>query len=111
MSPYLNYRTDRFGGSYENRMRFLLAIISKIQDKCGRDFPILVRYSVDEWVQGGRDLEESKRVARTLEDAGIAALDLSQCLQETPGAGFDPMQYPAVSYTHLRAHETRHDLV
>ena len=94
MSPYLNYRTDRFGGSYENRMRFLLAIISKIQDKCGRDFPILVRYSVDEWVQGGRDLEESKRVARTLEDAGIAALDLSQCLQETPGAGFDPMQYP-----------------
>jgi len=94
MSPYLNYRTDRFGGSYENRMRFLLAIISKIQDKCGRDFPILVRYSVDEWVQGGRDLEESKLVARTLEDAGIAALDLSQCLQETPGAGFDPMQYP-----------------
>lgn len=94
MSPYLNYRTDRFGGSFENRMRFLLAIISKIQDKCGRDFPILVRYSVDEWVEGGRDLEESKFVAKTLEAAGIAALDLSQCLQETPGAGFDPMQYP-----------------
>lgn len=94
MSPYLNNRNDRFGGSYENRMRFVLAIIKKIQDKCGKDYPVLVRYSVDEWVPGGRDLQESILVAKTLEEAGVAALDLSQCIQETPGAGFDPMQYP-----------------
>jgi 2,4-dienoyl-CoA reductase-like NADH-dependent reductase (Old Yellow Enzyme family)/thioredoxin reductase len=94
MSPYLNKRNDRFGGSFENRMRFILAIIAKIQDKCGRDYPILVRYSVDEWVPGGRELEESILVAKTLEEAGVVALDLSQCIQETPGAGFDPMQYP-----------------
>lgn len=94
MSPYLNRRNDRFGGDYENRMRFPLAIISKIQEKCGCDFPILIRYSVDEWVQGGRELEESVRVAKTFEQAGVAALDLSQCIQESPGAGFDPMYYP-----------------
>jgi 2,4-dienoyl-CoA reductase-like NADH-dependent reductase (Old Yellow Enzyme family)/thioredoxin reductase len=94
MSPYINRRNDRFGGSFENRMRFPLAIIQRIQDKCGRDFPILVRFSVDEWVPGGRDLEESKLVAQTFEQAGVAALDLSQCIQESPGAGFDPMQYP-----------------
>ena len=94
MSPYLNKRIDRWGGSFENRMRFPLAIISSIQKKCGKDFPILVRYSVDEWVEGGRELEESVRMAVEFEQAGVAALDLSQCIQESPGAGFDPMYYP-----------------
>ncbi|MHB1404723.1 MAG: oxidoreductase [Desulfitobacteriaceae bacterium] len=94
MSPHTNRRTDRFGGSFDNRMRFPLAIISEIQRKCGKDFPVLVRYSVDEWIPTGRGLEESKRVAKAFEDAGVAALDLSQCITETPGAGFDPMYYP-----------------
>ena len=94
MSPYLNKRIDRWGCSFENRMRFPLAIISSIQKKCGRDFPILVRYSADEWVEGGRELEESVRMAVEFERAGVAALDLSQCIQESPGAGFDPMYYP-----------------
>lgn len=94
MSPYINRRIDRFGGSFENRMRFPLAIIASIQQKCGRDFPILVRYSVDEWVPGGRELAESVEVAKVLQQAGVAALDLSQCIQESPGSGFDPMYYP-----------------
>lgn len=94
MSPYLNKRIDRWGGSFENRMRFPLAIISSIQKKCGKDFPILVRYSVDEWVEGGRGLDESVQMAAEFERAGVAALDLSQCIQESPGAGFDPMYYP-----------------
>ncbi len=94
MSPYLNRRIDRFGGSFENRMRFPLAIIDQIKKKCGKDFPILVRYSADEWVQGGREIAESVEVAKAFERAGVAALDLSQCIQESPGAGFDPMYYP-----------------
>jgi 2,4-dienoyl-CoA reductase-like NADH-dependent reductase (Old Yellow Enzyme family)/thioredoxin reductase len=94
MSPYLNKRIDRFGGSFENRMRFPLAIVASIQKKCGPDFPVLIRYSADEWVPGGRELAESVEVARVFENAGVAALDLSQCIQESPGAGFDPMQYP-----------------
>ena len=77
MSPLLNMRTDRFGGNFENRMRFLMAIIDQIQKKCGNDFPILVRYSVDEWVPGGRELPESIKVAQVLERAGVAAVDLS----------------------------------
>ena len=94
MSPYINRRNDRFGGSFENRMRFPLAIIADIQKKCGKDFPVMVRYSADEWVPGGRDINESVEVAKVLERAGVAALDLSQCVQESPGAGFDPMYYP-----------------
>jgi 2,4-dienoyl-CoA reductase-like NADH-dependent reductase (Old Yellow Enzyme family)/thioredoxin reductase len=94
MSPYLNMRNDRFGGSFENRMRFPLAIVASIQKKCGAEFPVIIRYSVDEWVPGGRELPESIQVAKALEYAGVAALDLSQCIQESPGAGFDPMPYP-----------------
>jgi 2,4-dienoyl-CoA reductase-like NADH-dependent reductase (Old Yellow Enzyme family)/thioredoxin reductase len=94
MSPFTNRRSDRFGGSFENRMRFPLAIIDGIRKKCGKDFPVLVRYSVDEWIEGGRDLQESLKVAEIFEQAGVAALDLSQCITETPGAGFDPMYYP-----------------
>jgi len=94
MSPYTNRRIDRFGGNFTNRMRFPLAIIDSIKQKCGKNYPVLVRYSVDEWIEGGRGLEESIKVARAFEQAGVAALDLSQCITETPGAGFDPMFYP-----------------
>jgi len=94
MSPFLNQRTDRFGGSFENRMRFPLAVIDSIHKKCGRSFPVLVRYSFEEWCEGGRGLDEGLETARVLEQAGVAALDLSMGMQESPGAGFDPMQYP-----------------
>ena len=94
MSPALNRRTDRFGGSFENRMRFPLAIIDQIHKKCGKSFPVLVRYSFDEWVPEGRTLDEGVETARVLERAGCAAVDLSMGLQESAGAGFDPMPYP-----------------
>ena len=94
MSPYLNQRNDRFGGSLENRMRFPLAVVDSIQKKCGKSFPVLVRYSFEEWVEGGRGLEEGVEIAKMLELAGCAAVDLSMGIQESAGAGFDPMQYP-----------------
>jgi 2,4-dienoyl-CoA reductase-like NADH-dependent reductase (Old Yellow Enzyme family)/thioredoxin reductase len=94
MSPFLNMRTDRFGGSFENRMRFPLAVIDSIQKKCGKAFPVLVRYSFEEWCDGGRGLDEGIETARVLERVGCAAVDLSMGMQESPGAGFDPMQYP-----------------
>jgi thioredoxin reductase len=53
-----------------------------------------VRYSFEEWCEGGRGLEEGLETARVLERAGVAALDLSMGMQESPGAGFDPMPYP-----------------
>jgi 2,4-dienoyl-CoA reductase-like NADH-dependent reductase (Old Yellow Enzyme family) len=77
MSPYLNMRTDRFGGSFENRMRFPLAVIDSIKNKCGKSFPVLVRYSFEEWCEGGRDMAEGLETARVLERAGVAAIDIS----------------------------------
>ena len=94
MSPFLNMRTDRFGGSLENRMRFPLAVVDSIQKKCGRSFPVLVRYSFEEFCEGGRQLDEGVEIARILQRAGCAAVDLSMGMQESAGAAFDSMHYP-----------------
>jgi len=93
MSPYTNKRNDRFGGTLKNRMRFVLDIIKRIQYKCGPDFPIIVRYSGEEYVPGGRTLDESVEIAKMLEEAGVAALDISAGIFDAPGPTMDPMYY------------------
>jgi 2,4-dienoyl-CoA reductase-like NADH-dependent reductase (Old Yellow Enzyme family)/thioredoxin reductase len=93
MSAYVNKRNDRFGGSFMARMRFVLEIIHAIQYKCGKDYPIGVRYSGEEWIEGGRKLEESVRVAKLFEEHGVAFLDISAGIFEVPGPVMDPMYY------------------
>jgi len=84
-----NNRTDEYGGSLENRLRFAKEILQAIKGACGEDFPVLMRYSVRSMLKGfndgalpgedykeiGRDLEESKKVAKMLVDMGYDALD------------------------------------
>ena len=94
MSPYVNKRNDRFGGSFINRMRFVLEIVNQIKQKCGRDYPIGVRYSGEEWIEGARELEESVRVAQLLQEHGVAFVDISAGIFEAPAAVMDPMYYP-----------------
>ena len=94
MSPYVNKRNDRFGGSFINRMRFVLEIIGRIKHKCGGDYPVGVRYSGEEWLEGARELEESVRIAQLLEEQGAAFVDISAGIFEAPAAVMDPMYYP-----------------
>ena len=94
MSPYVNRRNDRFGGSFLNRMRFLLEIVARVQQKCGRDYPVGVRYSGEEWVEGGRTLDETVKIAELLEQQGVAFVDVSAGIFEAPAAVMDPMPYP-----------------
>ncbi len=77
LSPVFNQRRDEYGGSFENRCRFLLEIIEKCRKALGPKFPIMVRYSANEYVEGGRGLEESVALAKVLESAGVAAIDIS----------------------------------
>lgn len=77
MSPYSNKRTDEFGGSLTNRLRFPIEVIRNIRAKVGPDFPLLFRISADEMVPGGRTIEESKLIGRILQDQGIDCLDIS----------------------------------
>jgi 2,4-dienoyl-CoA reductase-like NADH-dependent reductase (Old Yellow Enzyme family)/thioredoxin reductase len=77
LSPYANRRTDRYGGDFEGRMRFLLEIIAGIREKVGPDFTLTCRLSVDEYASGGLEPELSRVIARRLEKAGIAGIHAS----------------------------------
>ena len=69
--PYVNSRTDEYGGSFENRYRFPVEIVKEIKKKCGDDFPVSVRYSVTSKTKGFREGavpgEEFVEVGRTME--------------------------------------------
>lgn len=86
---YVNKRTDEYGGSFENKYRFAVEIVQEIKKVCGDDFPVSLRYSVisktkgfrqgalpgEDYVEAGRDFEESKRAAKYLQDAGYDMLN------------------------------------
>ena len=86
---YTNNRTDKYGGSFENRYRFPVEIVKAIKAECGQDFPVSLRYSVvsktkgfgegalpgEEYTEVGRDMEESERAAKYLQDAGYDMLN------------------------------------
>lgn len=96
---YTNHRTDAYGGSLENRLRFACEIVKEIKKVCGTDFPVSLRYSVrsmtrgfnegavpgEDFVEVGRTMEESERAIKILEDAGY---DMFDCDNGTYDAWF-----------------------
>ena len=83
MSFHSNKRTDEYGGCFMNRMRLLTEVYHSIRDAVGADFPIMVRFSADEHTPSGRSLEESKMVAKYLEELGVDAINCSNGLYGT----------------------------
>lgn len=77
ISPYTNKRTDKYGGDFYNRMRFITEIILGIRYACGPNFPVSVRISADEFIDGGLKLEDGVKIARYLESLGIHAINVS----------------------------------
>lgn len=77
ISPHTNKRTDKYGGDFYNRMRFITEIILGIRYTCGQSFPISVRISADEFIDDGLKLEDGIKVARYLESLGIHAINVS----------------------------------
>ena len=76
LSPLTNHRTDEYGGSLENRMRFPLSIARAVRDVCPGELPVFARISATDWVDGGWDLGQSIELCRRLKDTGI---DLIAC--------------------------------
>lgn len=86
---YVNHRTDQYGGSFENRYRFPVEIVQAIKKECGKDFPVSLRYSVrsmtkgfregalpgEDFAEAGRDMKESEKAAKYLQDAGYDMLN------------------------------------
>ena len=77
LSPLSNLRTDRYGGSLENRMRLTLEVFDAIQTALPANFPLGVRISATDWVSGGWDLAQSKVLASALAERNCAFLHVS----------------------------------
>lgn len=82
-SKQWNNRTDEYGGSLENRMRFTLECIEAIKQNVPKNFPILVKFTPDQRVEGFRTLDEGIEMAKIFEKAGVTALHVDTgCYEE-----------------------------
>ena len=83
MSEIWNHRTDKYGGSFENRCRFTMETVDAIRSVVGPDFPITYRISLDHRFPGGRTIEESMKILDVLDKCGIDAFDIDAACYET----------------------------
>ena len=105
---YTNHRTDEWGGSFENRYRFPVEIVKAIKAKCGKDYPVSLRYSVtskvkefcygalpgEKYKEIGREMEESERAAKYLQDAGYDMLNADNGTYDSWYWAHPPMYMP-----------------
>jgi 2,4-dienoyl-CoA reductase-like NADH-dependent reductase (Old Yellow Enzyme family) len=76
-SPLANHRTDSYGGSFENRIRFLLETFTAVRTVWPERFPLTVRLSVTDWIEEGVTVDDSVELVRRLKPAGLNLLDVS----------------------------------
>ena len=99
LSPNTNLRTDEYGGSFINRMRFITEIIEGIKAQCGKDYPLIVRLCADEMYDRigqpgkGYDLETGKQIAKKLEELGVDAIDVSSACYDTYNYWLEPTSF------------------
>jgi 2,4-dienoyl-CoA reductase-like NADH-dependent reductase (Old Yellow Enzyme family) len=104
LSPAVNQRTDEFGGSEENRLRFPLAVLKAVQRAVGEAMVVGIRVSGDELVPGGLGLEESVRLIRRIhEEAPVHFINVSVSAYTLPSIGFHvaEMNYGAAPFRHV----------
>ncbi|MFD1140239.1 NADH:flavin oxidoreductase/NADH oxidase [Larkinella insperata] len=77
LSPLSNQRTDQYGGSFENRIRFLLELLERVQTVWPKEYPLFVRISATDWTEGGWTAEDSVALAAILKEKGVDAIDCS----------------------------------
>jgi mycofactocin system FadH/OYE family oxidoreductase 2 len=101
LSPYVNNRKDRYGGSLENRMRFGMELIDAVRQAVGRDFVVGLRVSSDELVPGGLTLEDMKEIVPFWDQSGlIDFLDVSVGNYKTLAPMIAPMMIPPGAFVY-----------
>ncbi|MGE3318769.1 MAG: NADH:flavin oxidoreductase/NADH oxidase [Candidatus Berkiella sp.] len=77
LSPLSNLRKDNYGGSFENRTRFLLEVVTAVREVWPDDYPLMVRISATDWVEKGWDIEDSVQLSKELKEKGVDLVDCS----------------------------------
>ena len=84
LSPLYNFRTDRWGGTAENRSRFHLELVSKVRRQIGDDFPLLIKFGIQDDTEGGLPLNEGLETAKQMVARGIDAIEVSAGVGRIP---------------------------
>ncbi|MDF2957591.1 MAG: Dihydrolipoamide dehydrogenase [Candidatus Alkanophagales archaeon MCA70_species_1] len=100
LSSLTNKRTDRFGGDAAARATFAVEIIQRIREKVGSQFPISFKFSVNEYLPGGNTIEDSKIIARRVEEAGASIIHAWAGWHESP-VPMLPMSVERGAFVHL----------
>jgi 2,4-dienoyl-CoA reductase-like NADH-dependent reductase (Old Yellow Enzyme family) len=77
MSPLSNFRTDEYGGSFENRIRLTLEVLEAVQSEWPENLPLFVRISATDWADGGWNIDESVQLSKILKEKGVDLMDVS----------------------------------
>jgi 2,4-dienoyl-CoA reductase-like NADH-dependent reductase (Old Yellow Enzyme family) len=77
ISPYCNIRADAYGGSTENRARFITEIVQKARKLVGSEFPVLIKMNFDDFIKGGLSKDEAINIAKIIVQAGIDAIEVT----------------------------------
>ena len=99
LSPHTNRRTDEYGSSFDNRMRFVTEIIQGIRQRCGRDYPLTVRLTADEMYDRvgrpgvGYGLETGKRIAKRLEELTVDAINVTSACYDAYNYWLEPTSF------------------
>ena len=94
LTPLWNKRTDKYGGNLDGRLRFTYELIEAIKRGAGPNFPILLKYALTHYMEGGREIEEGLEIARRLEAAGVNALTINAGCWETQPWSMPPSTQP-----------------
>jgi 2,4-dienoyl-CoA reductase-like NADH-dependent reductase (Old Yellow Enzyme family) len=97
LSPHTNRRTDEYGGNFENRFRIIKEIYKRSVDKVGLDYPIMVKMNVDDFVERGIDLIESKKIAVRMSNIGFAAIETSGGIMEASTRSEEELGRPIIT--------------
>ena len=101
MSHRTNERTDRYGGDLEDRLTLILDIIERIRERTEPDFALSVRLTVEQFVPDGQGIEDSKRVAKHLADAGVDVINVTTGTYGSAPKTIEPMSYPEAWRAHF----------
>lgn len=77
LSPLINHRTDKYGGSFENRIRLLIEVVKEVQTVWPQNLPLFVRISATDWADGGWNADEAVQLAAILKNIGVDLIDCS----------------------------------
>ncbi len=100
LSPVTNLREDTYGGSFENRMRFGLEVVSKVREAVGPDYPVLMRVAGNEFMEGGNTNREAALFAAEVEKVGVDLFDVTGGWHETRVPQLT-MSVPRQAYVYL----------